>query len=248
MHVAAPMPEWIQPFIPDPALAAALAPVSLLYAWAAARWAGHLRVRSEVRAPYTRKAFHFAIFSAASFVQAVFGVAGTVVFGSVVALVVLHAVWRSDGYPFYEALARPTDAPHRTLFILIPLFTTALGGVLANLLTGDFALVGYLVGGWGDAVGEPVGTRWGKHRYRVPSLAGVPATRSLEGSAAVLVMGAAAAFLGLTLGLGVAAGEAARVALACGVGGAAVEAFSSHGVDNLTVQLAGALTAWWLLA
>jgi len=242
------MPAWIQPFIPDPALAAALAPLSLLYAWAAARWAGHLRVRREVRAPYTRKIFHFTIFTAASVIQAVFGVAGTVVFGSVVALVVLHAVWRRDGYPFYEALARPTDAPHRTLFILIPLLTTALGGVLANILTGQFALVGYLVGGWGDAVGEPVGTRWGKHRYKVPSLAGVPATRSLEGSAAVLLVGAAAAFLGLTLGLGVAAGTAAWVALACGAAGAAVEAFSSHGLDNLTVQVTGAVVAWWLLS
>jgi len=26
-------------------------------------------------------------------------------------------------------------------------------------------MVGYLVGGLGDAAGEPVGTRWGKHRY-----------------------------------------------------------------------------------
>jgi len=38
--------------------------------------------------------------------------------------------------------------------------------------------------GWGDAVGEPVGTRFGRHPYRVPSLAGVPATRTLEGSLA----------------------------------------------------------------
>jgi phytol kinase len=95
-------------------------------------------------------------------------------------------------------------------------------------------------------VGEPVGTRWGRHRYRVPSLAGVKATRSLEGSAAVLVVGASGAALVL-LGAGVPWPTAVGVGLACGVGGAAVEAFSTHGLDNLTVQVAAAAIAWWLL-
>jgi phytol kinase len=128
----------------------------------------------------------------------------------------------------------------------VPLATTALGGVLANLLFGDFAVVGYLVAGWGDAVGEPVGTRWGRHRYRVPSLAGVPATRSLEGSSAVLLCGAAAAVIVL-LARGYGAPTAVAVGLACGLAGALVEAVSSHGLDNLTVQLAGAATAFLLL-
>lgn len=241
------MPDWIMTFIPTPRVALLLAPTALVYGWLAARWAGHLRVQRGVRAPYTRKIFHFTIFTTASVVQVYFGPSGTAVYGAMVALLVLHAVWRGDDYPFYEAMARPTDAPHRSLFILVPLFTTALGGVLANVIAGQFALVGYLVGGWGDAVGEPVGTRWGRHRYKVPSLAGVPATRSLEGSTAVLLVGASAAFLGLTLGLGVPVATAWWVALACGVGGAAIEAFSSHGLDNLTVQVTGAVVAWYLL-
>jgi phytol kinase len=108
------------------------------------------------------------------------------------------------------------------------------------------AFVGYLVCGWGDALGEPVGTRWGKHRYRVPSLAGVPATRSLEGSSAVFLAGAMAAFLGLALA-GVAPITAALVALAAGLTGAVVEAFSTHGLDNLTVQVAAAAAAFFLL-
>jgi phytol kinase len=95
-------------------------------------------------------------------------------------------------------------------------------------------------------VGEPVGTRWGRHRYQVPSLAGVPATRSLEGSGAVFVVGTSAALLAL-LGMGFAIPAALGTAVACGLAGTAIEAFSSHGLDNLTVQVAAAAVAWAIL-
>ena len=167
-------------------------------------------------------------------------------FGSVTALLVLLAVAKGSDFPFYEAMARPSDAPHRTLFILVPLATTALGGVVGNLLFSPFAPVGYMVIGWGDAVGEPVGTRWGKHRYQVLSLAGVVATRSLEGSGAVFLAGTLAASLALA-GMGYSASVSVGVGLACGAAGAAVEAFSNHGLDDLTVQVATTALAWALL-
>jgi phytol kinase len=127
--------------------------------------------------------------------------------------------------------------------VLIPLLTTALGGGLANLLFPGYAYVGYLVCGWGDAVGEPVGTRWGRRRFRVPSMVGVPATRSIEGSLAVLLVGTVAAFTGL-LAAGRALPEALVMASAAGLAGAAVEAASTHGLDNLTVQVAATAAAW----
>jgi phytol kinase len=233
--------------LPSPRLALTLGPPLLAWAVVAAAAAGWLRQSRGVRTPYTRKIFHFAIFTTSSVLQLRHGLPAVMLFGVLVSLVVLYGVWRGEGFAFYEALARPTDAPRRTLFVIVPLVTTALGGVLANLFFGPtFAPVGYMVGGWGDAVGEPVGTRFGRHRYKVPSLAGVPATRSLEGSAAVLVMGVLAAMLALVLG-GVPAEQAVKVGALCGVAGAAVEAFSSHGLDNLTVQLAAAGTAWALL-
>lgn len=201
---------------------------------------------SGAQVPYTRKLFHFGIFTGAGAVHALGGLGGTNVYGAVVAAFVLAAVLRGEGDPFYEALARETDRPHRTLFIVIPLLTTAVGGLASALLAGPFAAVGYLVAGWGDAVGEPVGARWGRHRYRVPSLVGVPAQRSLEGSAAVFAVGSAAAWLGAA-SLGVAPGAALAPALAVGAVGAAVEAVSNHGTDNLTVQLAASLSALWLL-
>lgn len=199
--------------------------------------AGRLRAALGARVPYTRKAFHFTIFTFAAVVQAVWGGPGVVVFGAVVALFVLHAVWRGEGHAVYDTLARPADAPHARLFIIAPLITTAVGGVAANLLFGDLALVGYLVAGWGDAAGEPVGVRWGRHRYRVPSMAGVRATRSAEGSAAVALAGSAAVVLAMVL-MGADVRTATRIAIVAGLAGALVEAVSPHGLDNFTVQLA----------
>ncbi|HEU5209674.1 MAG TPA: hypothetical protein VFU06_09695 [Longimicrobiales bacterium] len=235
------LPHWLARFVPSIDTILVVVPVAIVVGVAAAALAAYLRLRG-VRTPYTRKVFHFVIFTAASVIQLVHGVGGVVVFGTVTALIVLYAVWRGDGHAFYEALARPNDAPRRTLFIVVPLVTTALGGVLSNLIVPAYAWVGYLVAGWGDAVGEPVGTRWGRHRYRVPSLAGVPATRSWEGSAAVLLLGAVAA-VGGGLVAGLDAPTALRIGVAAGVAGAAVEAVSTHGLDNLTVQLAASAAA-----
>ena len=228
--------------LPDARMVVVLGPALLAFALSAAHFAGWLRVRRGVRTAYTRKTFHFLIFTTASVLQAAIGLPAVALFGGIVSAIVLHAVWRGDGFAFYEALARPTDEPRRSLFVLVPLFTTALGGVLANLFFPSYAYLGYLVGGWGDAVGEPVGSRFGRHRYAVPSLACVPATRSLEGSAAVTATGAAAAVLALLAG-GVALPAALTVGALCGLAGGLVEAVSSHGLDNLTVQLVAAATA-----
>lgn len=229
-------------WMPSPATVAVVAPLSAVCSAAAAALVGRLRTRQGIRTPYTRKIFHFLIFTAAGGAHLAWGRPGAVVFGTVVAGWVLHAVWRGDGHAFYEALARPSDAPRRGLFVVVPLGATAVGGVAANLLFPVHAVVGYLVCGWGDAVGEPVGVRWGRHPYRVPTLAGVPAERTLEGSAAVAGAGALAAAAGLWLS-GRPPGTAASVGLACGAVGAAVEAASHHGLDNVTIQVAAAATA-----
>jgi phytol kinase len=208
-------------------------------AWAVAR----VRARG-VRVAYTRKLFHFTIFTAAAAVHATSDLAGTMVFGVVIAALVLTAVVKGEGNGFYEALARETDRPHRTLFILIPLATTATGGLASALLAGPYAAVGYLAAGWGDAIGEPVGARWGRHPYRVPSLAGVPATRTLEGSFAVFLMATA----GSTAALASLGSAPWWGGIACGAVAAAAEAVSNHGLDNLTVQIVPSIFAVWLFA
>lgn len=239
--------EPVAGLIPSPRDAAVAASVAVVAAIVVGGLVSRLRRDRRVAVPYTRKLFHIGIFSIAAGVHAVMGAPAVVVYGSVVALFVVHAAWRGDGHALFEALARPTDAPRRALFVIVPLVTTAFGGLLSTLLLPRFAAVGYLVAGWGDAAGEPVGQRWGRHRYRVPSLAGVPATRSIEGSAAVFAFGTVAAVPAL-IAADVSSPSLMVAALAAGLAGALVEAVSNHGLDNLTVQLAAAGAAALVVA
>jgi phytol kinase len=235
--------ELLWTMVPSWMTVAVLGPAALALGGVAAWSVSRLHAKG-VRVAYTRKVFHFMIFTAAAVVHAFWHLPGTVVFGTVIAGLVLMAVGRGEGDGLYEALARDSDRPHRSLFILVPLATTAVGGLASALLTGPYAAVGYLAAGWGDAVGEPVGARWGRHPYRVPSLAGVPATRTLEGSLAVFLTASA----GATVALGSLGHVPWWAGVACGVVAATTEAVSAHGLDNLTVQIIPSLFAAWLLA
>jgi phytol kinase len=221
-------------------------PIAILYLVMVSWLVGYLRINRNVRTAFTRKIFHFMVFTAVSIVHLIWRLPGVTVFGIVSTLLVIFTVARGDGFPLYEALARPADQPHRALFIIVPLVTTALGGIATNSFFPAYAYVGYLVCGWGDAVGEPVGSRWGRHPYRVPSFAGVKAQRSLEGSAAVFLTGSLAAVIGLIAG-GLLTPTAILVGIACGAAGALVEAVSTHGLDNFTTQVAAAAVAALLL-
>lgn len=105
-------------------------------------------------------------------------------FGAMCSLVVLCCI-QGPGDLLYEALAREADAPRRSWFVILPWLTTLVGGLLSNVLFSNLAIAGYLVTGMGDAIGEPVGVRFGRHPYKAWSLTAVRATRSLEGSLAV---------------------------------------------------------------
>ena len=186
------------------------------------------------------------IFSGAGVLQMIFGLPAVVLFGTIVSVIVLIAVIVGGNNPFYLAIARPKDHPREKMFIIIPLITTAAGGVLANILFGQIAYLGYLVCGAGDAAGEPIGAKWGKHKYKVPSLFGVPAERSVEGSAGVFIIGSMAAIAGLVFA-GWGWGEAVYYGIILGAAGALVEAVSNHGLDNLTIQVVVAGVGWWLI-
>lgn len=120
--------------------------------------------------------------------------------------------------------------------------------MVANVWFGPLAIAGYLVTGMGDAIGEPAGTRFGRHPYRVWSLSAVKATRTLEGSLAVFLVSFLALWLTVLLfpGLGHNPLWLFRIA-AIAVISAAVEAVTPHGWDNLTMQvIPTALVSLWL--
>ena len=223
-------------FPPIPVIAVQ-GPAGIAWAVACLWFAGVLKTRAGLKTGYTRKIFHFLIFFTAAAIQLTLGLPSTCLFGGMTSLVVLYAIIRGEGHVLYEAIAREKDAPRMTHFIVAPYVATVIGGIASNILFGDAAIVGYLVTGLADAIAEPVGTRFGRHPYRVPSF-GVPATRSGEGSAAVGIASFASAIAAVLLRAGWTGGtwtalKAGAIALAAAV----TEAVSPHGWDNLPMQL-----------
>ncbi len=208
--------------------------------------AGCCRERWKLPVGYSRKIFHFLIFSLACAIGAARGFEAVQVFGAAVAFIVIHAVWRGYDSRLFTAVARPSDKPFERFYVVVPLLMTALGGMLSNILFGGFALVGYIATGWGDAVGEPVGTRWGKHRYRVPTFTGIIAYRSLEGSLAVGLASWIGCGLVLLLALDVSFFSALWISLVLSWITVLVEAVSFHSVDNLTIQIAASGVCAWI--
>jgi phytol kinase len=224
-------------------------PMGLVWSYGCLSFAAHLKQVHRVRTGYTRKIFHCLIFLSAVAAQAFLGFFAVCLFGSMVTLVVAYAVLRGNGHRFYEALAREHDRPNRTYYIIAPYFATLIGGLATNFVFGPLAIVGYLVGGLADAAGEPVGTRWGKHRYVVPAIGKVRATRSLEGSFGVLMVSLVALVIGIAITPELHLNLRTlillpMIAAICAI----VEAVSPHGWDNTPMQIVPALLAALLLS
>jgi phytol kinase len=222
--------------------------ISLLWSYICLWLAAYFKRVGGLRTGYTRKIFHVLTFSTVVTIQMLWGLPAVCLFGAMASLVIGYAVVRGAGHPLYEALAREADAPHRTYYIIVPYFATLLGGVVSNLLFGPLSVIGYLVCGLGDAAGEPIGTRWGNHRYAVPGPGKVASMRSLEGSVGVLIVSLIVLFLGAAINPQIHFTPRLFLALpAIAASCAVVEAASPHGWDNITMQIVPATMAFILL-
>ncbi len=229
---------------PDWTSLALAGPPALVWAAACLIFSGLLKRRWKLKTGYTRKCFHFLIFGTVVLVHQVWGAAGVCLFGGMTSLVIAYALVQGPGHLMYEAMAREKDAPRRTYYIVIPYFATLIGGLLSNMFFPATAVFGYLVAGLGDAVAEPVGTRFGRHEYRVPALGGIRAVRSLEGSCAVFL----ASLLALIGCVALSdewslSGRLLLVVVLISTVSTLVEAISPHGWDNATLQVIPALLA-----
>lgn len=219
--------------------------VALAWSYACLSFVAHLKRKARLRTGYTRKLFHLLIFTSAVLVQSLGGFWAVCVFGLMVSMVVGGAVFRGPGNRLFEALARKQDRPHRTYYVIIPYFATLIGGMTSNLLFGPLAVVGYLVGGLGDAAGEPAGLKWGRHLYTTPT----SGAKSFEGSLAVLAASIAALLIAVAIRPELSIDLRTVIvlpviAIVCTL----VEAFSPRGWDNVPMQIVPTVLAAILLS
>jgi phytol kinase len=223
-------------------------PIGVLWSYLCLHFAGYLKQGRGCKIGYTRKTFHFLVFASVVIIQMVWDTTAVCLFGGACTLVIFYAVRKGPGNRLYEAIAREKDEPHRTHYIVIPYFATLIGGLASNILFGPIAVVGYLVTGLGDAVGEPIGTKFGRHTYKVPSLTSVKAIRSWEGSMAVFLTSVVAIVISIAIlpDLNFVNKSFALVPL-LGLVSVGVEGVSPHGWDNATMQIIPSFLAWLVL-
>jgi phytol kinase len=217
-------------------------PAGFLWAAGCLMLAGSLKIRRCWPTGYTRKLFHFLIFGSVVVAHGIWKAPGVCLFGAMTTAVIAYALLRGPGHFMYEAMAREKDEPRRTHYIVVPYFATLLGGLLSSIFFPRAAVFGYLVCGLGDAIAEPVGTRFGKHQYRAPAIRGVRAVRSLEGSGSVFLVSMLTLilFMAFSPHFTLTAYSALMAIVIAGVS-TAVEAVSPHGWDNTTLQV---VPAW----
>ncbi len=225
----------------------AIMPVGILLGSLAGWFAGYAKEAWDLPVGYTRKIFHFIIFTLAGVIGLIFGFSAVQVFGCSIGIVVGYGVMKGHKNRFFRAIARPNDTPYERFYIIVPFCMTALGGMISNICFGQFAVIGYITTGWGDAVAEPIGTRWGKHKYRVLTFTGVKATRSLEGSLAVLIASFIGCLLFLSVGFELPVVTIFFVSLLISLIAMVVEAVTFHSMDNLTIQVVTSGLCYWIL-
>ena len=234
--------------IPGAKALAAGGPASLVWAAGCLMFAGFLKTHWNWKTGYTRKVFHFLIFGTVAIIHWTWGTPGVCLFGGTTTLVIAYALFRGPGHFMYEALAREKDAPRRTHYIVVPYFATLIGGLVSNIFFPHTVIFGYLVAGLGDAIAEPVGTRFGRHKYEVPAIRGVRSVRSLEGSSSVLIVSVLALMACLAFSPHfVLSGKSMLIAVLIAVISTLVEAVSPHGWDNTTMQVVPAMLGTILL-
>ena len=205
----------------------------ILFGWLS----GYLKFRFNLKTGYSRKIFHFLVFTTAGIIGITGGFEAVQVFGTAIGIIVGYAVLRGYKSKLFHAVARPGDKPYERFYVIIPFIMTALGGIVSSIAFGKYAVIGYITTGWGDAVGEPAGTRWGRHKYRIPTFTGIRAYRSIEGSIAVFIASLAGCLLISFIGFHLPVTAVLYISLLTALTTMAVEALTFHSIDNLTIQV-----------
>ncbi len=163
---------------------------------------GILVSRYNIRVNYTRKINHLSLFFTDPFLYMIFqvdpvpGAELSAAIGSMLFMVIYIAPIRSR-VPFikmmFTSFDRPEDRPYTLLWMVTQL---AAGYIVLVPLSMYLNSIGYyslisipiFINGLGDGLAEPVGIRFGKHKYQTRALfSDKKFTRSYEGSAMVFL-------------------------------------------------------------
>lgn len=163
---------------------------------------GMLVIHKDIKVNYTRKIIHFCLFLIPLYLDRVFAYERTIglfMLGSAISVItlIIYIEPLRKRIPLinmmFTAFDRPEDRPYTLLWlstqivagylVIIPfIYLYAFYGLMS------LVLIPVLITAIGDGLAEPVGVRFGRHKYRVKALfTDNTYHRSLEGSACVFI-------------------------------------------------------------
>ena len=197
---------------------------------------GKLKKKYGFETGYSRKLFHFSIFLIAACIHTTLGLSYLCLMGLGVSTAVGTAIIQGAGSNSFECIARHRDYPYRRTFIIIPYFSTLIGGLITGSYFEQFATIGFIVSGMGDASGEVIGLRFGKRKYHIFKKTYFRTSKSFEGSLAVFLVSSIALFIFLLLTSHQSLIAVISISIGIGFISSIVEIITPRGIDNITLQ------------
>jgi len=136
-------------------------------------------------------------------------------------------------FSWLKGMRRKSDFPNETFYVILPLISSLLWIIIGFLLFNkEILLIGTACVAICDAIAEPVGVRFGKHKYNVKAIRGKHSQRSIEGSVSIFVSAVIVVLL-LTNNLFLSMIVSMLLTF--------IESISPRGTDNMTVPLSAAI-------
>ncbi len=219
-----------------------------------------LLAQKGVRVNYTRKIVHFAEFILPVVVNKYFvyeGGLGTLamLYAVILAslLIFLKPIRKRSAFvaTMFASFDRPEDRPNTLLWVAIQDFLGAIVGILLVWRLTQLGMLHVLImttafSAIGDGLAEPVGVRWGRHRYRVLALFSKQKHhRTWEGSAVVFICTALSI---VWFRYSFSPHQFLLALIAVPILVTLAEAWSPHTIDQPFIELAGALSLYAVLS
>ena len=150
----------------------------------------------------------------------------------------------------FLSVDRPEDRPFTLTWLTTQtaasfLVAIPLTGYLMSINKMELIFIIILINGFGDGLAEPIGIRFGKHKYETRALfTDRKYTRSIEGSACVFITGLLAVIL---FSSSFSTGQFILALLAIPILMTLAEAFSPHSWDNAFLLLVGEILLFLIL-
>ncbi|MGL6298221.1 MAG: hypothetical protein ACRC1M_03530 [Methanobacteriaceae archaeon] len=143
------------------------------------------------------------------------------------------ASFGGEDFLWFRAVARNADNEEEKTYVILPLLCSGLWLLFALFIfPKEIAIIATLCVALGDAIAEPIGLRFGKHKYTARAIKGPSSQKSIEGSLGVFIV-CTLILLVFTQNI--------LLAVLLGLFLSIVEGISPRGTDNITIPVAAAI-------